>query len=144
MTYKIIENVSRETLEKIKSALKDSVWKKKQGQETNYEVCFVEFDLPEIKQILGGEWTKMFFLKLPRKGKIHKHIDTPRLEETYHIPIETNDLCINYMEDEPYHLEVGKIYWVDRSREHHSVNLGDSDRVHLLIEVADGKNREHT
>ena len=87
------------------------------------------FDLPGFN--------RAFFLKIPAKGKVHRHTDTKRTENTYHVPITTNDKCFSYTynPDTKTHLKVGKLYSIDRQIEHESVNNGDSDRIHLILET---------
>lgn len=81
---------------------------------------------------------QQFFLNIPAGGWVHRHTDR-RKGISYHIPITTNPdaICRCYPKGQrdEYHLEVGKIYRVDRTIEHDSVNLGTTDRIHLILEV---------
>lgn len=121
--YKEIAHIQDSDLNRFAALLTSAKWKDVKGSGANFKTSFI------------GE--KVFFLKIPPGGRVHKHTDTPRPTETYHIPIQTNEKAVNYMfhpKRTAYHLEVGKIYWVDRNIEHESVNNGLTDRIHLLIE----------
>lgn len=123
--YKEIGHI--DSLSEITDLLKGAKWKQVRGEKSHYDTYF-----PIVHNV-----DKAFFLKIPPGGKVHKHVDTQRPTETYHIPIQTNDESICYMYEPKktgYHLEVGKVYWVNRYIPHESVNNGKTDRIHLLLE----------
>ena len=88
-------------------------------------------------QLIDLPWDvdRAFFLKIPPGGKVHKHVDKPSTR--YIIPVTTNPKCVSWVAGEAYHLEVGKVYHVDTTQEHESTNDGETDRVHLLVDVCD-------
>lgn len=63
--------------------------------------------------------------------KPHKD-DSPRI----HFPLVTNTFARFYFPDlttdHMTHLEAGKIYWVDTTKQHSFINFGDSSRLHLV------------
>lgn len=88
------------------------------------------------EQILG--FRRAFFLCLPPGGRLHWHTDTGD-SQTDHIVISTNRGCLNMWRDSSgnehsIHLQEGMRYKVDRTLPHAAVNLGATDRVHLLLE----------
>ncbi len=53
-----------------------------------------------------------------------------------HIPIITNDQCFFEYENERHHLKAdGSIYIIDVSRKHRAVNLSDTNRYHLIMNI---------
>jgi len=121
--YRDVAHITDSMLCDLKEALKGAAWKENKAKDRHYFTYFVS--------------DRRFFLKIPPGGKVHKHTDTPRPTETYHIPIQTNDRSVCYMfepDKTAYHLEVGKVYWVNRDIPHESINSGTTDRIHYLIE----------
>ena len=128
--YTKIGKVSDRTLNYLSYVSMNAQWKDVIGPEDNFKTWFYNVKIKEFP-----EYEKAFFLMIPAGGRVHKHTDTARPEETYHIPIKTNDKCINIMyPGGDFHLEVGNIYHVDRQIEHESFNNGKTDRIHLLVE----------
>ncbi len=68
------------------------------------------------------------------------HID-PKLMHRFchrlHIPLLTNDQCFLQVEENHYHLETYKIYEFNNLLPHRSYNHGNSNRIHLIIDVMD-------
>ena len=62
---------------------------------------------------------------------LHKDL-TPRV----HVPIVTTPASLMIIENESRYLERGKIWWTNTTKLHTSVNTGESDRYHLLVEVS--------
>jgi len=79
-------------------------------------------------------WHCLSFLRLGPGGKLYRHHDDGF---GFHIPVETNNqaMSISYENGvrKEQHLEVGKLYHVDRSLEHESLNDGVTDRTHLIV-----------
>ena len=129
--YKIVKSVSAETLKNLEEVISVAKWKEVKGSGANFQTSFFSGKIKEFPK-----YKQAFFLKISPGGAVHRHTDTPREEKTYHIPIYTNPQCKNNMyPGGEFHLEVGSIYWVDRLVEHDSVNNGETDRIHLLVEV---------
>ena len=88
------------------------------------------------------QWQSAFFLVIPPGGEVHKHTDEPHPWNSYHVVLLNNPQCRSSMyydngSAQHFYLQAGAIYRVDRSIEHASVNNGDEDRIHLLVEVHD-------
>ena len=85
---------------------------------------------------------KIMLAKLRRGAKIGLHEDTP-LSSAYphkiHIPIKTNPQVKFFIDDQTYHLEVGKAYEVNNRTIHGGANEGDCDRIHLIFTYYDRK-----
>ena len=132
--YERVGSVSAEAVKCLQDISQHSIWKIVSDTEKNFRTCYIEPDIPELRQ----RWPNIhsaFLLRIPPGGKVHKHIDADHVWNTYHIVVYTNDDCISFADGKPHHLEVGGIYSIDRSVEHYSVNDGKTDRVHLLMEV---------
>jgi hypothetical protein len=88
-------------------------------------------------------WQGHRFVKIDPGGYLHRHTDGREAYwHSYHIILLTNDQAISSMYDpdgteHAFNLEACGIYEIDRVCEHGSVNNGDSERLHLLIEVND-------
>jgi hypothetical protein len=52
-----------------------------------------------------------------------------------HIPLQTNEKAIMFINDEPFHLREGHAYEVNNVVPHAVENLGTEDRIHLIFEV---------
>ena len=81
---------------------------------------------------------RAFFVLIPPRGFIHRHSDEAIKGVTHHIVLSTNQGCTNgWLEDgeeKTCHLEAGKRYHVAREPVHWAENLGETDRIHLLVE----------
>ena len=132
--YEKVGVVSIETIERLQEISQQAVWKTVRDNEKDFRTCYIEPDISELLERWPSRHSA-FFLRIPPGGMVHKHIDVDHIWNTYHIPVQTNDECVSFMEGRPFHLQVGNIYSVNRQVEHWSVNDGDTDRVHLLMEV---------
>jgi len=121
--YKYIKDVDTSKYFKL---ILESKWKTVQSNDRLFYTSMVKIKGTELA----------FLLKIPPRGNVHRHKDTQREHKTYHLPLETNEFCVNYTynPDTEEHLEVGKLYEIDRLVEHESWNLGKTDRIHLILE----------
>lgn len=92
-------------------------------------------------------WQGFRFVKIEPEGYIHRHKDgDEHYWNSYHVVLLTNDQAISSMYDDDgdhhFNLQAGGIYEIDRRYEHSSVNNGDTERLHLLMEVHDGIDAE--
>lgn len=89
---------------------------------------------PELASVLPGTWATAMLAIVHKGGNIPVHRDA--LEGVrHHLVLQTNDRCWNYHDGDWQQLELGGIYTVDPSKEHASINFGDSLRVHLVVDV---------
>lgn len=75
-------------------------------------------------------------------GYIPFHRDNPAEEnglsgslERFHLVIQTNQHCWNFHDGTWQRLDVGGVYQMDPFKEHASINLGDTMRVHFVVDV---------
>lgn len=73
------------------------------------------------------------FMKLNPKIRAYSyHKDQ---SERYHIPLTTDNDCMLLVEDKIYRLhEVGRLYIVDTTKKHTALNLGYSERIHIVFD----------
>lgn len=120
-------------------------WQIIQGDGVNYRAWTgAEAYLEHVEGLLAlwprHRWKTAWYVVLPaRTGHLQRHSDGDKHYQTYHLPLTTNPgaVCRMYEDGIPrdYHLQVGGVYRIDRAIEHESFNTGDTDRVHLLIDV---------
>lgn len=75
-------------------------------------------------------------------GKIHPHADTPEHANYYdrfHLVLETNEKALFRAEDEMVQMRTGDLWWFQNAVEHEVRNEGDTDRVHLIIDIKTSK-----
>ncbi|MEV7040407.1 aspartyl/asparaginyl beta-hydroxylase domain-containing protein [Amycolatopsis sp. NPDC051061] len=51
-----------------------------------------------------------------------------------HLPLETDDACLNSHENIVYHMEVGEVWFLDATKTHSAYSAWDRDRVHLVLD----------
>ena len=136
--YKEIGQVSESTIAELKTIFDEVRWEEHISEITDHKAAGC---IDECKAVPGlaeqwpvDTWYSMTLLRLPPRGKLYRHADDGF---GFQIPVETNDgaVSVTYPNGNRYeqHLEVGKIYRVDRSIEHESFNDGDTNRTHLII-----------
>lgn len=111
---KKIGEVSEQERQRLLSTIGD--WKHKKGNLCDY-YCAVENE-------------NRMFIKIRPGGKVHKHVDA--LWNKRHTVLETNDQCFNMVGGVSYQCDLRGIYEMDASLEHESLNLGQTDRIHLV------------
>ena len=57
-----------------------------------------------------------------------------------HIPITVNDKCYGNMCHQEYRWQPGELWYGDYSFPHQVVNLGDQDRLHIILDFKNPKN----
>ena len=55
-----------------------------------------------------------------------------------HLPLETDDSCLNSDETTIYHMDVGEIWFLDATRTHSALSGWDRDRTHLVLDFRAG------
>lgn len=112
------------------SVLAESVpWKGARGR---------DYQTADITEQYGWTCRRAFFVKIPAGGKMHRHSDVGDCV-TEHVVLETNDGCLNFWADldgeHSVHMERGCRYEVERLLEHWAENNGETDRIHLIVEM---------
>ncbi|MDO8454710.1 MAG: aspartyl/asparaginyl beta-hydroxylase domain-containing protein [Sulfurimonas sp.] len=94
-----------------------------------------------IKSVINTFQTKIEavrFMKLGANSIIKEHTDRGScFDDGYariHIPITTNSDVAFILNGIKTKMDIGKCYYIDADAPHSVVNLGHSDRVHLLID----------
>lgn len=91
----------------------------------------------DVAEFIPGKWPYSMLTVLPPGGFIPFHRDVPADSlKRFHLVLSTNERCWSYHDGNWQQLDLGSIYEVDHSLEHASINLGDTPRVHLVVDVA--------
>ena len=83
---------------------------------------------------------KAMLARLSAGAVIDRHVDGAGSNlhtHKIHIPLQTNEKAIMFINDEPFHLREGYVYEVNNIVPHAVENLGTEDRIHLIFEVFD-------
>jgi hypothetical protein len=101
----------------------------------------IELLLPIINKLEkyhSGKVGKVVFIKLPPFKNVDKHKDFGGYLESvrrHHIPIVTNEKVSFIIDGEKQFMDIGEIWEVNNNKMHQVWNEGDTDRVHLLIDI---------
>ena len=141
--YKQIGEVSNKTVSSLLALSQLLDWKINKGLEVDYKtIQGFEDRLKDIHLPWDQEKIKSArFICIPSGGNIKRHSDNTKPDgwKIYHIPLSTNDHCINLVykdgETKEFHLPVGTLWEFDAWPEHESFNLGKTDRIHLVINI---------
>ena len=71
-------------------------------------------------------------------GQIYPHADTPAHAEyysRYHIVLQSNDQSMFRCGDEVVNMRQGEIWYFNNKLEHAVENNGDTDRIHLIVDI---------
>ncbi len=101
---------------------------------------YIDDVLLYAKQHIGDVTVQQAMLTRLRAGTvIPRHRDRgPLTAKTHriHVPVITNTECIFKVGDESMNLDAGEIWVIDNVNRYHSVkNLGNTDRIHLIIDA---------
>ena len=132
----------------INNILKPGVLKSDvEPEELRWTSLYEEPDLLPLKEILShipAEFERVRVMRLKAGTTIKKHTDKVDKEikngtiVRLHVPLRTNNNVHFYLwegkEQQHYHLEVGKYYFVDVSKPHAVHNKADFDRLHLVVD----------
>jgi hypothetical protein len=98
--------------------------------------------LPYVEKLVG----RVFDSSLLRYGRIARltpgsalvpHRDYLELESNLiriHLPLETDDTCLNSHENVIYHMNVGEIWFLDATKTHSALSSWNRDRIHLVLD----------
>lgn len=109
----------------------------------NYEeyAPFIDETVSVVAEKLSLSSVKQaIFARLRAHSEIKPHKDSVGsiVKKTHriHLPVITNEKCSFTVSKESKNLKVGEIWIIDNVHKVHSVNnLGDTDRVHLIIDA---------
>ncbi len=91
-----------------------------------------------LEKIHNGKVGKAVLIKLPPFKNVDKHKDVGNYLEAVrrnHIPIATNNKVSFVIDGERQFMNVGEIWEVNNNKMHQVWNEGETDRVHLLIDI---------
>ena len=94
-----------------------------------FKNSYVEEVINEINKHYNT--TKWRFMKLTseRRAYSYHRDETKRL----HIPLLTNEDCFFIIDEQLYKMnQVGRVYEMDTTKKHTALNLGWSDRIHMV------------
>lgn len=111
---------------------------------TNHYILF-ENEISRIEEVIRtntneeGKIMRALLVKLTSGKSIRPHIDTVGFSlvicRRIHIPIQTNDNCFFSVGNDRRNLKIGEMWEINNDKQEHSVeNLGDTDRIHLIID----------
>ena len=147
--YTEIGQISEATIAALRDILLEITWWKRWEHHVSHitdhqasictEQCQAIEELVELWPV--DNWHCLSFLRLGPGGKLYRHHDDGF---GYHIPVETNEDAVSLSYEngvkKEQHLEVGKLYYVDRSIEHESLNNGSTDRTNLIVLLKESNN----
>ncbi len=85
---------------------------------------------------LPGEWVRSMLVVLKPDSFIRLHSDLPNGKVLrHHLVLQTNADCWSLHGREWQQLELGGWYTMDETVAHASVNFGQTDRIHLVVDI---------
>jgi hypothetical protein len=91
-----------------------------------------------LEGIHNGKVAKCLFVKLPAGENVEPHVDKMNylgVVRRHHIAIQTNDQVLFFVNNEEKNMKVGDCWEVNNNKEHAVKNLGQTDRIHLMIDI---------
>ncbi len=136
--YTEIGQVSEVTVSELRDMLGSIRWEVVISKVTHHQAAPCGEQLKTVREIVDrwsiDTWNVPIFLRLGPGGNLYRHSDEGF---GYHVPVETNERAVSVIYangiKKEQHLEVGKVYSIDRSIEHESFNNGETDRTHLIM-----------
>ena len=91
----------------------------------------------DIAEAVPGTWAYSMLTILPPGGFIPFHRDVPPGSglERFHLVLSDNERCWCFHAGDWQQLDLGGVYRMDMTGEHASINLGETPRVHLVVDV---------
>lgn len=103
--------------------------------------------MPLMARVAGERLGRCIINKIEPGGRIFPHADTPAHAEYYdrfHIVLQANPDSLFRAGDETVNMAAGEVWWFDNSVEHEVHNHGDSERIHLVVDIRTSKDRQLT
>jgi hypothetical protein len=102
--------------------------------------------LPEARPLVFGLMARMeaerlgrvLINRLPAGGYIPAHRDMPpgtNYYDRFHIVLSANGGCNFHAGGETVQMAAGEVWWFDYTQEHAIDNTGDTDRIHLIVDM---------
>lgn len=116
-------------------------------QDTKLRTAFPQVE--ELLELLPGSLHRVRLMKLtPNGGELERHTDQVDPDigvkngkiMRFHFPLITNDDVVFTMwgvdgEPKSVNMKVGECWYLDIRKPHQAINNGDTDRVHLVVDV---------
>jgi hypothetical protein len=126
----------------------DAVWSVGEGynlivNDSQSEMAELISDIVKsLEEFHDGKVGKCLFIKLPAHKDVMKHLD--RMDylgvvRRHHIAIETNDDVLFSVNGEEKNMKVGECWEINNSFLHGVENNGDTDRIHLMLDILPNK-----
>lgn len=143
MAYKLIGTLQEVDRCSLLDAVSSMAWKQKgaAGLETNYQsIGNIPRNLLMVDSltVLFGarRWLNCFAVKLAPGGELHPHTHVEHRKTKYLVVLQTNEKAISRNGEWEGVLEQGGVYEMESGLEHSASNHGDSDRIHLILEIS--------
>ena len=91
-----------------------------------------------MRYVEGTRLGRVIATRLPPGGKILPHQDQgapATYYERYQIIIKCPEGCTFRIGDESVQMQAGQIWWINNCEEHEVVNLGDDDRLVMIVDI---------
>lgn len=116
-----------------------------ESENVKYRTHFKDFsdELLEVSKKLNNHYgfgyiTRAILVNLPQGNVIPDHIDAGESLHTghrVHIPITSNSDCFFTVGNESINMKAGEMWEINNTNKVHNVkNIGNSDRVHLIVD----------
>lgn len=95
-----------------------------------------------LESIHDGKVGKCVFIKMPAHKSVGQHrdsLDYLGAVRRHHIAIVTNENVIFFVNNESKNMKVGECWEINNNLLHSVENNGDSDRIHLMIDILPNK-----
>jgi hypothetical protein len=103
------------------------------------------YKLPQLRNIIFSVMAQcqaehlgfVLITRIPPGCKVYPHKDAGWHPEFYntkvYVALQTNDKCVNRVEEESVVMKTGDVWYWDNLKEHDVINDGDEDRITLII-----------
>jgi len=91
-----------------------------------------------VSGLVGGEPARAMIVRLRAGGRVARHTDQGAYADAtrrFHLSVTTNAQCLMRVGSETAHAEPGEVYFFDKHAPHEVVNEGDTDRIHLILDI---------
>jgi len=91
-----------------------------------------------LPRFAGYKWIRGEIATLPPGVTLGWHKDPHWYQDQcvrLHIPIYTNDQCLQLWRDQVYHMEIGWLYEVNNRVMHSATNKGTNYRTHIILDL---------
>jgi mannose-6-phosphate isomerase-like protein (cupin superfamily) len=95
-----------------------------------------------MSRVAGERLGRCMVNKIAPGGRIYPHADTAAhaaYYDRFHIVIASNEQSHFRCGDEVLNMRVGEVWWFDNAVEHEVRNEGQTDRIHLIVDIRTSK-----